>query len=444
MAIVGPPPCCRSRLAESRRRRHRTRVCETRVGSIASLVVLLGLVAPFETASVAASIATPARVGFLRPQKTSAPPLEAAWIDRTTPRLVDGWAVRSDLDRASTSAVLAELAALGRRFTDRFGPVSGRLQVWLFANATEASDTVRTLLGSPLDADRQAAFVQDPVGGGDGIVVVVPRSGDASLLHADLARAVAEYGTSTGGREQRPLPPWLAHGIVEWFSWADSPMAAIEGVRPPASLRRAVREAEREGRRFGVERLIRLDGPSWAANEAAGSGPLQRAEAGALVTVLMDSEKTRTGVQRMLTARMPPGTSPLVQWSRAWPGMPPEAFGRSVSRLFEPETSGLEAAFREAVWLADGRPRLQDGAAASSPEKVRAAIIGEDLGAFESCLAASGRCRMATPEPVVEWDRLEPTSWAGRAGRWRLRLEWRTLGARTIGLVSVEAADRGE
>ena len=77
--------------------------------------------------------------------------------------------------------MLAELAALGRRFTDRFGPVSGRLQVWLFANATEASDTVRTLLGSPLDADRQAAFVQDPVGGGDGIVVVVPRSGDASL-----------------------------------------------------------------------------------------------------------------------------------------------------------------------------------------------------------------------------------------------------------------------
>lgn len=361
------------------------------------------------------------------------PPLRASWIDRTRPTNIEGWLVRSDLEDRTTREVLVELSRLGRRFTETFGPVGGRLRVWCFANRGEASDAVRTLLGGELEDSRQAAYVPDPVAGRGGVVVVAPVSGAVSALRGDIARAMSAFGMAS-----RPdVPPWLAHGVAEWSAWSVLPTTPFEGVVPPASLRVALREAGRQGRWLGVDRLVRLDGQAWRANELAGTGPLQRAEAGILTGVLLAGPETRRSLKRMLESAAPPGATPMTTWRTNGPSVPPAALDEAVRAVANRPTTRLETVMREAAWLAEGRARLSDGEDAATPEQLRERLRTGEVDLAEACLLGSGRCPMPTPEPVVEWTVTSPNRWSGRADSWEIALAWRTLGGRTIGEVSV-------
>lgn len=378
------------------------------------------------TACLLLAVATALGAGQSSTSRRAPPaaPLQASWFDRTQLRPSGAWVVRSDLGIAATASVLKELAQLGGRFNEMFGAVGERLNVWCFADRREAEDTVRTRLGGRVDPDRAATFVSDPVGGGEGVLVVVPRSGDAASFRSDLARAVASYGM-----ESLPsTPPWLAHGAVEWFEWAMRPETAFEGLRPPPSLRREMRDATLQGRRLGADRLVRLDHRGWDANRDAGSGALQRAEAGALVGVLMAEPATRDRLRRLIT--MPPrGATPLERWRRIWPNLSPSQLDEAIGRAFSTSTTTLEQGLREASWLASGRAGLADFEDASTPSILRSRLAESRHPIVEACLAGDGRCARGAPEPIIEWTPLEQDLWTGRCGRWRFTLRWQALAA---------------
>lgn len=375
----------------------------------------------------------------------SDPPLEASWLDRTRPIVADGWSVRSDLSSDATAKILGELRTLGRRFEAVFGPVGARVRIWCFESPREAADTVRTGFGAAFEGPPQAAYVPDPVTGGEGVIVVSPRGGDASRLREDLARAVADFGVAP----RSGVPPWLAHGVVEWFVWEASSAAEPGGVAPPAELRVDLRQAWREGRRLGADRLIRLDEEAWRANEIAGSGALQRAEAGLLTAVLLDEATTRSGLRRLFESHRVLGVSPLARWRSIWPTIPPAALDAAVRTRVDRETTLRESAVREARWFAEARRLLATESSTDDPDELRErwrisrrsvpsrGAAGVEPAITRPCLAPSGRCPMPAPDPVVEWDVLSPDRWSGRAGAWRVAIAWTTLGDLGLGTVSV-------
>jgi len=359
------------------------------------------------------------------------PALEAAWIDRTREQSVGGWLVRSDLDRRTSAELLDDLASLGREFTRSFGEVGGRLRVWMFESGREAARTIRTRFGSEFDPDEGAAFVEDPVAGRSGLIVVAPRGTDATAFRQSLARAVASFGVAS----KAEAPPWLVHGVVEWFVWSQAPETRIEGVRPPASLRMALRQSFQRGQRFGADRLIRLDDEAWAANRSAGSGPLQHAEAGMLVAAMLEAPVGGAGIRRLLEQGGPAGAAPDRIWSVVWPGVLPANFDRSIDRMVQAGTSVLEGGLREAAWLASGRAsRLASAGDLDEvgPATLRDRLVAAGAGVVEPCLSvtgpATGWCRGEAPPRVIEWDEIGEDAWIGRAGPWRITLSWRRFG----------------
>ncbi len=359
------------------------------------------------------------------------PALEAAWIDRTREQSVGGWLVRSDLDRRTSAELLDDLASLGREFKRSFGEVGGRLRVWMFESGREAARTIRTRFGSEFDPDEGAAFVEDPVAGRSGLIVVAPRGTDATAFRQSLARAVASFGVAS----KAEAPPWLVHGVVEWFVWSQAPETRIEGVRPPASLRMALRQSFQRGQRFGADRLIRLDDEAWAANRSAGSGPLQHAEAGMLVAAMLEAPVGGAGIRRLLEQGGPAGAAPDRIWSVVWPGVLPANFDRSIDRMVQAGTSVLEGGLREAAWLASGRAsRLASAGDLDEvgPATLRDRLVAAGAGVVEPCLSvtgpATGWCRGEAPPRVIEWDEIGEDAWIGRAGPWRITLSWRRFG----------------
>jgi len=359
-------------------------------------------------------------------------PLEASWFDRTRDRTSAGWTVRSDLDAISTKEILTEIDRLGRVFATRLGDSGGRRRLWCFSRRRDAEDTVRVRLGDRLDPERHASFVVDPVAGREGVFVVRPRRGDVAVWRDEIAAAVAAAAMS-----RRPqCPPWLAHGIVEWFRWATSD-ASLEGVRPPPGVRRDLRDAWREGRRLGADRLTRLDDRGWAANEALGSGPLQRAEAGVLVASLLADPATRPGVLGMLATPRTPGASPDETFRATWPGLSRGELDEAMDRLVAPEATPLEHGLLELSWLADGRASLESDPP-TAPAALRKRLLETEFPGSVPCLTEEGRCSTSPPEAIVAWEEFGDDRWVGRVGPWSLTLEWRTASdGRRLGVPSV-------
>ncbi len=335
--------------------------------------------------------ATP--VGRVVASQDSPSQVRAAWRDRTTEVAVAaGVSVRSDLPRDRTSAVLAGESAAVRRLVDLWGQPSAARRLWCFASRGDFEDTLRTEFG--VDArGREAVFIDHR---GDRLVAVCDAAVAEDRFARDLAASIAERHLLDQGPA---APPWLRAALPAWFGEAMAYGRWNPGI-VGASTRESLAAAATAGRLIGIDRVIALEPGSWRANQSAGSGPLQAAEAVALLSTLIGDPADRdaaAAARRMALGRwwrqLQAGVEPRGAWMEVF-GVPLAAPVRAaVEATMARSPSDLERAIREARWLAEGRLHLEArGETVEEPEELRRRLFESGYSLEEPCIAASGRC----------------------------------------------------
>lgn len=370
------------------------------------------------------------------------PRAQAAWRDRTSEvGLAEGASVRSDLSRERTSAILAAESAALRRLVDPWGQPAGGRRLWCFASRGEFEDTLRAEFG--VDArGREAVFIDHR---GDRLIALCDAAVAEDRLARDLAAAIAERHLV--GRTAA-TPPWLRVALPRWFGEA----MAYGGWQPGfvgASEQESLAAAAKAGRLIGADRVIALDRVAWRANDAAGSGPLQEAEAVALLSSLIGERADReagAAARRAALGRwwrqVESGSEPRRAWADLF-GVPLAAPVReALEATMARSPSDLERAVREARWLAEGRLHLEArGETMADPAELRQRLFDSSYMLEEPCVAANGRCpwrpaaiesmawspalaasRPETGDSSKPADRLE--GWVGAVGPTLLEVRW--------------------
>ncbi|MGA1058696.1 MAG: hypothetical protein ACO3Y3_13490 [Phycisphaerales bacterium] len=375
-------------------------------------------------------------------ERQDAPPrARASWRDRTREvAAAGGVSVRSDLSADRTATLAAAESAALRRLIDPWGQPRGGRRLWGFATRGAFEATLRTEFGG--DARGREVVLVDHRG--DRLVAVCDAGVAEDRLAHDLAAAIAERHLI----ERWPAAsPWLRAALPAWFGEA----MAYGGWHPGlanASRQESLAAAASAGRLIGVDRVIALDRLAWRANEAGGSGPLQEAEAVALLATLLGDPSDRSAGATGRRAAMgrwwrqvQSGTDPRRAWGEVF-GVPLAVPVReAVESTMARSPSELERAIREARWLAEGRLHLEArGETIADPAEVRQRLLDSGFALEDACVAASGRCgwRPSTDEsPVWSPSRRstpqgdEPSAqspsvdvWSGAVGTTLLEVRW--------------------
>ncbi len=390
--------------------------------------------AAFPTLVLASTLACQALAATGGPPEP--PRAVASWIDRTAPKAIDGnFAIRSDLPEGRTRGIANAATSMRRDLAARLGGARSpnAVQLWLFASRSEFEGTLRSELG--VDARGHDAVAAPRRG--DRVVALCDATPNEQTVLTALARAIAEDHLTALAPN---APPWLVSGLPRWYAGVVDPLAGAGSGNPPQPLRSSLATAMRQGRAIGVIRLVGLDRQRWNANLAAGSGPLQDAESWALVATLLDGSRSDGAKSRELRgcferwfADLQRGSDPVSAWQARFPPDATAALERAHDQLVARESTQLDAAIREARWLAEGWiDRLAKGEPAIDLSELRSHLLATGFAVDEECLGPSGRCPWH-PEAGAEpaW---RPTSgratspwlevWGGVVAGRRLEVRW--------------------
>lgn len=404
-----------------------------RIGGVIGAVLALGGISASRS-----DAAVPG--GASHEQESVAPRARASWRDRTREVAgAEGVEVRSDLSRERTAAMLAAETAALRRLVDPWGPPAGPRRLWCFASRRDFEDVLRTEFG--VDArGREAVLVEHR---GARLVAVCDAAVAEDRLARDLAAAIAERHLL----ERCPsAPPWLRAALPAWFGEA----IAYGRWRPGlvgSSMQESSASAAAEGRLIGADRVIALDGTGWRANDAGGSGSLQRAESAALLATLIGDPSDRSAAAQARRAALgrwwrdvASGREPREAWSDVFGASLAPSILEAIRDTMTRAPSDLEQAIREARWLAEGRLHLEArGETEMDPSELRPRLLELGFSIQEPCVGSTGRCGWAAdPRQTPRWSpALHPVdaspdppgldrvaTWSGAVGPSLLEVIW--------------------
>ena len=333
------------------------------------------------------------------------PQARAAWRDRTREvPAAGGVQVRSDLSPERTAAMVAAESAALRRLVDPWGQPAGARRLWCFASRREFEDVLRTEFGA--DARGQEAVLIEHRG--VRLVAICDAAVAEDRLARDLAAAIAERHLL----ERCPsAPPWLRAALPAWFGEAMAYGRWQPGL-VSASRQESLAAAAAEGRLIGLDRVVVLDRPGWRANEAAGSGALQEAEATALLATLLGEASDRSKAAQARRAALGrwwrgvvSGQPPQQAWSEVFGARLASPMVEAVRATMSRPPGDLEAAIREARWLAEGRLHLEArGETEPDPATLRTRLLESGFSIQEPCVASTGRRDWRpTPQAASRW-----------------------------------------